>query len=194
MSTGLPLLSDALGLGMFSGASAMESKQWGGEAHDGPTPGHLEAVILCYRPVEASLRAALGPGETLSPEDSSDSPGHEPRHGDDGDDGDDNDGSVGDVLRLLLGLDGLLIPHHNILNVLLILVLFVWCLRDGFVAGDMLRSDDKKMNIFFWRQIRLWHRDEVTSTCPIGTGNSIITCCPIGRSEVGRGMLVKRLF
>ena len=54
-----------LGLGdVLRGLGDGVEAVWG-EAHDGPTPGHLEAVILCYRPVEASLRAALGPGETL---------------------------------------------------------------------------------------------------------------------------------
>ena len=37
----------------------------GGEAHDGAAPGDLEAVILCDRPVEASLWATLRPSETL---------------------------------------------------------------------------------------------------------------------------------
>ena len=36
-----------------------------GEGHDGPAPGDLEAVVLRDRAVEASLGAALRPGETL---------------------------------------------------------------------------------------------------------------------------------
>ena len=83
-----------------------------------------------------------------------------------------------------LGLDGFLITHNNILHdsVLILILMVCWCLRDGFVAGDMLWSDDKKLNIFFWRQIRLWHRDKVTSPRPIGW------------PEVRRWMLVEELF
>lgn len=40
-------------------------KAVGGEGHDGAAPGDLEAVVLGDGPVEASLGAALGPGETL---------------------------------------------------------------------------------------------------------------------------------
>ena len=36
-----------------------------GKGHDGPAPGDLEAVVLRDRAVEASLGAALRPGETL---------------------------------------------------------------------------------------------------------------------------------
>ena len=122
----------------------------------------------------------------LSPEHCPDPPGHEPGHRDDGDDRYHDDGGVGDVLRVLLGLDWLLVTHNNILNdvFLIIITVFVaaWRLRDWFVAGDMFRSDDKKLNIFFWRQIRLWHRDKVTSPRPIGW------------PEVGRRMLVEELF
>ena len=58
-------MSSHLGLGDILRGLGDGVEAVGGEGHDGAAPGDLEAVILGDRTVEASLWAALWPGETL---------------------------------------------------------------------------------------------------------------------------------
>ena len=48
-------MSSHLGLGDVLRGLGDGVEAVGGEAHDGAAPGDLEAVVLCDRPVEASL-------------------------------------------------------------------------------------------------------------------------------------------
>ena len=61
----LVLFPPHLGLGDILRGLGDGVEAVGGEGHDGAAPGDLEAVVLGDRTVEASLGAALRPGQTL---------------------------------------------------------------------------------------------------------------------------------